>query len=59
MIADGVGDPAYLEVVVVVYLENAPNLPQRRAHRLGPLAVAALKDLSVRDDACYTIDPSL
>ena len=38
-------NPAHLEVVVVVYLENAPYLPQRRTHRLSPLAVATLKDL--------------
>ena len=38
-------NPAHLEVIVVVYLENAPYLPQRRTHRLSPLAVATLKDL--------------
>ena len=37
---------AYFEVVVVVNLEDAPYLPQRGAHRLSPLAVAALEDLS-------------
>ena len=35
----------------MVNLEDAPNLAQRRAHRLRPLAVAALQDLHPLDVA--------
>ena len=43
--ADINAPPPHLEVVVVVDLEDAPDLAQRRTHRLRPLSVAALKHL--------------